>query len=235
MLSWNDVIYYVRGRLALPSSFLEDTDEEIKKWVKMTALREFSEYIPSIAWTPVHPQDPTHITEIENVYKFWDEEELPIYGVRNFYFDATGDFATGHPIIPPMSFDSIKNFALDAFKASLLKPYSLWGFTCKYIRPNKIRVLPTINYTFVVEYEREQPEDLRQLPSEHSRAFLDLALAEMMIKIGGIRTSYENISSPFGDIPLRGETLKSDGMELKREVVERLREISIPGVIVQIG
>ena len=237
MLNWADLLFYIKGRLSLPSSFIEKTDTEIQKWVTLTALKDFSDHIPDKNWSHVDPQLPMHQTTRANEYLFFDDEDLPILGTVNFYFDETGMFATGHPIFPAMSFTQVQSWALETFKSSQLRPFSLWGYTGKYIQPNTIRILNAINAPFIVEYEREQPHDLRRIPSQHSRIFMELALAETMIWIGGMRSHYGDgrLTTPFGEIPLSGETLKSEGIELKRETIERLREISLPGVVIHMG
>ena len=237
MLDWNTVIYYIKGRLALPSTFIEKSDAEMKKWILMTANKEFSNYIPDINWAVVDPMDNMFQTDQQNVYKFFDDEELAVYGARNYYFSQTGYFATGSPVFPAMSFDGVKEMALAAFRSNIMKPYSLWGYTAKYIRPNSVRILPQPTEPFIVEYEREQPHDLRKVPGEHHRSYLDLALAEMMIQIGSLRSSYGDgtIETPWGAIPLRGADLKTEGLELRDKVVETLKEASIPGVIIQFG
>jgi hypothetical protein len=239
MLNWDEVLYYVKRRIALPSSYVEATDAELKRYIITTALRTFSDYFPDIDWAVVYPTNPSHITDQKNIYKFFDSEDLSILGVRNYYFSDSSYFATGNPIWPAFSIggscaqgSEVAQMAIKSLQSNMLRPFSAWGYTGKFIRPNYVRILPTIDQMFVVEYERGQPHDLRKIPGEHERDFMDLALAEIMIWIGTIRTHYGQgqISTPFGDIPLQGDMLKNDGNELRRETIERLREASIPGV-----
>lgn len=237
MLNWSDILYYIKGQLALPSTFIEKADDEIQKWVKMTALKEFSDYIPDRDWAGVDPQDSRFRTGRPNEFFFFDDEELPILGVVNYYYNESGYFVTGHDVTAPMSFSAMKEWALNVFKSNMIRKFSWWGFTGKFIRPNIVRILPSIYEPFVIEYERLQPLDLRRIPSEHARAFMDLALAEVQIWLGNMRSHYGDgrITTPFGEIPLNGDVLKSDGKELKREVVDQLKEVSIPGILVDIG
>ncbi|MEM4260779.1 MAG: hypothetical protein QXG00_06075, partial [Candidatus Woesearchaeota archaeon] len=46
MLSWNEVLNYVKRSLGFPYHFLEYTDEEIVKDLKSSCLRKFSTYFP---------------------------------------------------------------------------------------------------------------------------------------------------------------------------------------------
>jgi hypothetical protein len=66
---------------------------------------------------------------------------------------------------------------------------------------------------------------------------MDLALAHVQIKLGSLRSHYGDgrVVSPFGEIPLNGETLKQEGRELRQEVVNRLIEGSIPPVWIDIN
>lgn len=235
MLTWNDVLLYVKGRLSLPSTFMEESDSELRQWIELTVLKEFSDYIPDCEFTAINPTLESYQEGRTNYYLFNDDEDLEILGVKNYYFSGGGSFMTGHPYIPPMSYTGMKEFALACFKSNILKPFSAWGYTGRYFQPNIVRVLPTIQDVFVIEYEREQPPDLRRIPGQYRRIFMDLALSEMQIKLGGLRTHYSQITTPFGEIPLNGEQLKSEGNELKERTIERLRGISLPGVFIDIG
>jgi hypothetical protein len=234
MLNWNKVYKYIRGSMALPSTFFEMTDDEIKDWILLTSHVEFSEYFPSIAVNGIDTNDKTYQADEDNTYLLFDPEDLPILGVRNYYWGGTELVATGHPYMPSMSFSNLPEWALSVFKSNMLRPFSYFNYTGKFFRPNKIRVLPKLNGIFAVEYEREQPHDLREIPHDHSRIYMDLALSEIKIKVGTIRSAYGDgqITTPFGDIPLRGDTIKQEGMELRRESIERMKEMSLPGVYV---
>ncbi len=250
MLNWSDLLFYIKGRLALPSSFIEKADTDLKRWIVNTALREFSDYIPDLAWTGINPRETAFQTEKGNIFKFFDAEELDILGVVNYYYSDAGYFATGHPVFPVFggqgscgsgggscaTGSELANFALQCMRSGMYRKFSYWGYTGKFITPNMVRILPEITEVFVLEYERMQPHDLRKIPSEHARSFMELALAEVMLWIGSIRTHYGGgqIATPFGEIPLQGDTIKQEGQELKRETVDRLKEVSLPGIIVDI-
>ena len=87
---------------------------------------------------------------------------------------------------------------------------------------------------FVVEYERMHPSDLRKIPNALQRKFMDLALGDIMIWIGGIRLMYQSIQTPFGEIPLNGQDLLSRGEEIKRDLVQKFEEDSMPPIVVDI-
>jgi hypothetical protein len=57
-----------------------------------------------------------------------------------------------------------------------------------------------------------------------------------MLKIGRLRSHYggDSIQTPFGTIPLNGQDLKNEGAELRREVMDRLRENSLPSIYIDV-
>jgi len=234
MLNWNKVLRYCRGRTALPSSFLEKTDEEIQDWLTLTSVAEFSQYYPDWERTGFTLTAPGHPHETNGTwFHFYDEEDLEIFGIRECYFPMTGLLAAGHPHMAPMSFGSATWFSLDTFKARTFMPYSMWSYTYKFINPNIVE-LPNYQQTsaVVVEYERMQPDDLRKIPAAMERIFMELCAADMMIWIGGMRTMYQGVNTPFGEVNINGEQLESKGQDLKREVMEKLVEDSKPPVII---
>ena len=66
--------------------------------------------------------------------------------------------------------------------------------------------------------------------------FKDLCLAYYMLKIGNMRSTYgDNIDTPFGTIPLKGEEIRSRGDELRQKVVDILKEESMPPIFIAIN
>ena len=242
MLSWNTILKYVRGRLALPSTFIEYNDEQIKEWCIITALKDYSNYIPDTEWVTVLANNSMYIVPGKHShYYFFDEEELGIYGIKQCYFSIGNDYVTGHPPFGAFSFEGMKWWSLEVFKSRFFKPFSNWAYTYIFIPPNTVRVLPELagqlggNENFVVEYEREQPHDLRKIPAATERIFMDLCFAEVSIWIGSLRAHYSNIQTPFGEIPLRGDEMIQRGEDMKREAMDKLIENQIPTVIVDVG
>jgi len=241
MLNWNTVLKYIKGRLALPSTFIEKNDTQIQDWITMTAIPEFSLYFPSNAVTGIKSdvdlyKDPT----LQHVYLFYDDEELDILGIKDIYFSQGDLFINGHPFMGPFTLQSMREWALAAFQAGLLQQYSNFNYTWKFMPPNKVRILGGQLGGFgeaVINYEREQPSDLREIPASMKMLFMDLALAHVQIQIGNMRSYYGDgrLTTPFGDLPLNGDVLKSDGETLRDKIIENLSMSSLPPCIIDIG
>lgn len=236
MLNFNQVLQYIKARLSLPNGCIEKTDTEIQDYIINVTLPDFSSYYPDVEWTSVLPSNTNYqVSGKTNHYRFFDEENLPIFGIKQCYFSDSDDYITGHPPIGAFSFDSMKWWSLSVFKSRFFKPFSNWHRTYRFIPPNTVRVLPEADANFVVEYEREQPHDLRKIPAALKRIFMDLALADVGILIASVRTLFTDVTTPFGTIPLKGEDLKSEYLDLRREVIDKLVEHSLPEITIEIG
>lgn len=235
MLNWNKVLDYVKGNLALPSGFFEKNDKELTDRIKISVIPEFSLYYPDIETTLVLIEENEYkVIGKSNHYRFYDEEDLDILDIKQCYFSMTNEIDMYHPVVGPTSFEDFKWWSLGVFKSRFFQPFSMWSKTYKFIQPNIVRVLPEADENFVVEYEREQPHDLRRIPNALKKQFMDLCLADVMIWIGRIRTGYATIQTPNGEISLNGDSLKGDGETIRDRVIEQLKESALPPFIFDI-
>lgn len=234
MLDWNRVLRYIRNRLALPSSFIEKSDQELREYLIDVTLADFSNYFPDWERCLIDTRDPKfQYPNKKNHYYIFDEEELEIFGIKECYFPMQDNMVTGHPVIPPLSYGGMRWWGLETLKSRVLHPYSMWSHVVRFIHPNIVEVPTETNISrFVVEYERMHPHDLRKIPNAVQRKFLDLAYADAAIWIGNIRTMYSGIQTPYGEIPLNGQELTSRGEDVRRELIQKFEEESFPPVVV---
>ena len=236
MLNWNKVMRYVRGRLALPSTFIEKSEAEIREWIIDNSLPLFSNYYPDWERTGIVTASDTykHPTK-QNQYLISDPEDLEVFGIRECYFPFEGQAFTGHPIMPPMSFNGMKNWSLGVFESRFFQPFSMFSYTYRFISPNYVEIFTEQKPAhFVVEYERMQPYDLRKIPASMEQVFKDLCLADIMIWIGGMRTMYSEISTPFGNINIKGDELASKGEDMRRELIDKMQDDSKPPITIEV-
>jgi hypothetical protein len=210
----------------------------------LTALKEYSKYYPDVERTSVIISSAEYQHEFRNGwYYFYDEENLDIIGIKECYFPMGDSLMTGHPAFGVFSFDQMKWWSIDVFKSRFFSSFTMFHKTYKFHPPNIVEVLGmenmvcTTGQNFVVEYERMQPIDLRRIPTAMHRTFMDLCLAETMMWLGSMRSHYGDgrLTTPYGEIPLNGEALKTEGIELKRDLLERMERDSLPAIIVDIG
>lgn len=239
MLSWDKTLKYVKANLSLPSTFIEHNEDEIKDYLKITALSEFSTYFPDWERTPVYPDTTSYkVPGKTNQYYFYDEECCGIFNVTYCYFALESELWSGHPMFGPYSMEHYKWFSLSTFRSKLFHRYSDMDRVYRYIQPNIVEILPDkiSLLPFVVEYERSQPDDLSKINQAMEMTFMDLCLAHYMLRLGNLRSHYGqgNIQTPFGDIPLQGDTLKSEGNELRQRIVDRMSEQSLPDIFIEV-
>jgi len=238
MLNWNTVLKYIKNRLSLPSSFIELNDDQIRDCIITKTIPEFSQYYPDQEYTTVLVNNQNYRHEFrKNWFYFFDEENLDIYGIKECYAGLEQEALTGHPLYEPMTFSSMPWWSLDVFKSRFLAPFTRFNYTFKFQHPNLIQVLPGIDANFAILYEREQPHDLSRIPNSLKGKFMDLCLAETKIVIGSIRNMYGQgqIITPFGEINLNGDVIKQEGEDLRRELIEKMEEDSMPSVVIDIG
>lgn len=238
MLNWNQVLTYVKGRLSLPSGFIEKSDVEIMDWIKLKSIPEYSQWYPDNEYTSVLTNNEYYQGPIRRgEYNFFDDENLPIFGIIDCFMPISDAIIAGHPITGVYNFSELKCWSLEVFKSKLFKSFTDWDYTFSFRPPNIIKVLPsdiTNIGNFVVHYERQQPSDLRKIHASMQSQFLDLCYADIAIWIGGIRRMYAGTTTPFGEIPLGGDELVSDGKETRERLIEEWRDDTIPPVTLEV-
>jgi len=235
MLTWNDVLKYIKNRLALPSSFLEKSDDEIKEYLISNALTEYSNVFPDVNRVGIKTSDVNiKHPKLKNCYLIKDEDNLDIFGIKECYFPQEDLAYLGHPIIGVSSMSQLKNWSLQVFNSRFLLPFSLVSYIYKFIPPNVIEISGelTPDY-FVVEYERMHPSDLSKISPAAQQKFKDFCLAHTMIYIGTIRSLYSGLHTPFGEIPINGSEILSKGEDMREKLLDEFREESKPQVIIE--
>lgn len=236
MLNWNIVLNYVKSRVQLPSGYLEKTDSELQSYIEMVSIPDFSTYFPDDEYAAVLVDNDYYKGVRSGDYKFYDSEDLTIIGIKNCYFPITDLAMSGHPLVGPTDLSGATCWLLDVFKSRLFAKFTDWSFSWIFTPPNNVKIMPYEQCTenFIVHYEREQPTDLRRIPGSLKRSFMDLCAADVMVWIGGLRSMYTETSTPFGNIPLRGEELMQQGNEIKDRLRDLWREETIPPVIIEV-
>jgi hypothetical protein len=237
MLNHSRVLGYIKDHLGWPHVHVELDDKQIIQRFVTYTLREFSEYVPSINKVPLCLSDCNYkVPNIQNEFYIKDPDNVEILNVIDVYFDGTDELLMGAPIYGPMSHFEIRDWALATEMAGQLKMFSSWDKTFEFRTPNIVRISPApTSGNCTIEYERMQPDDLRDIPNEHQILFCKFALADIMIQIGRIRKKYGGqIRTPFGEIPLN-EEVGDEGKELKRECIEKCERLYLPNVSIDFG
>lgn len=236
MLNWNNVLTYVKSMLSLPGGYLEKTDQELKDWIILKSIPEFSKWYPDDEYTAVVVDNEYYKGNTKSGYfNFFDSENLDIIGIKDCYLPLGNTVMTGHPVSGPLNLSSLKFWALEVFQSKLFNTFTDYSYSWEFVPPNMVKVLPSdVSDNFVVWYEREHPHDLRKIPASLKSSFLDLCFADCAMWIGSIRKRYSEITTPYGVIPLNGDDLYASGQETRDRLIDEWRDDSIPPIIMEV-
>ena len=141
----------------------------------------------------------------------------------------------GHPWMGAFNYDAVPELALNAFKANNLRGFSPWNYTFKFKSPNKVRITPLFKGQATFEYSRVHAEDLSTIPIDLVPYFKDMCTSRFKMAIGSLRRMYSTISTPFGEIPLNGSELYSEGESAYNALVEKFETASSCYILLDIG
>ncbi len=225
MLNQSRVLNFIKSELGFPFVEIELEDEKILEYIVEYTLREFSYYVPQIKKIGLNLDlEINKVPGRSNEFYINDPEGVEILNVKDIFPKQSDYLIHGMSPVGPLTYGELGEWALSNEMAMNTKMFSSFDMTYEFIHPNIVRISPVANNagTVSVEYERMQPTDFSGIPNEYQWIFQELALADIMIIIGRIRTKYQNITSPYGEIPLQGDSILSDGKDKKREVLEKL-------------
>lgn len=237
MLNASRILDYVKTNLSFPWQFIEFSDPEILSST-YNSLRTFAQYFPDTYSIGMNLSLASiKVPNKANEYYITDPDGREIINVAHVYYPQGQLILFGHPPIGPMSLGELSNWAYNVEIAGWVKSFSSWNYTHTFKHPNILVIRPTPSEDWVaVEYEREHAQDYSTIPNGLQMYFLELVLADVMIKIGRIRKKYGagGLKSPFGDINLSDEIF-DEGKEKRAEVIEKLTAGSLTNVVVSWG
>ncbi len=242
MLNQSRLLSYIKQNLGFAFMTLELTDDQILEYCTTYTLREFSSYFPYVKRVNLDIQDSScYVPNRTNEFYIDDGEGLEILNIVDIYVPSTNLLMFGHPPMGPLSLNDLKNFALNVEIAGMIKQFSNWNYTFEFSSPNVLRISPTPKDSLqdiAVEIECMQKSDLSKIPNEMQQIFMDLCLAETMVRIGRIRQRFSSggtgLTTPFGNIPI-GSEIFEEGQTMRREIIEKLQASAIPNVSICIA
>jgi len=224
--NWDNLIDYIKLNLGAPALALEFKDEDLLKILKNHSLPEFSRYIPLMKYYM--------LTEAENCIR---TEPTKIYQIKNFPFKI---IKVDEIISKPNMFDLAQTASTALYSGDVT---NLLG--SNYMLQSKTTVIADDTWTFMAPDKIEliksydslwtYDDFIAKLACIHNDPttidpdmyvyLRDLALADIMIYIGRIRTKYQSFNTPVGQIDMPAQELVQEGNQLKREIKDKLERI----------
>ncbi len=224
--NWANLLDYVKLNLGADSKSFEFDDEQMMEKIQEHTLPEFSRYVPLLRYYFMLEEvnairtEPTHIYQFKNFkYKILKVSQImtkdSITDINQFYSYARSD-------------GDITDFLMGMNMAHMGR-VAMAPNTWKFIAPDKIEfifspttTLPSRDFITEVACVHENPTTVNPDMYMYLR---DLALADMMIFIGRIRTKFRQFSTPFGQVDLNADDLLQEGKQLKAETVQALKDL----------
>jgi len=237
MLTPSQVVSYVKKKLGYPHTPIEYSDDEILDYCRTVTIPEFSKWVPDTKEYVVDLGSPEVQTEKPNEYKLIDPDGRPILNVVDVVFDQSALITSGFPVIGTLGADedTVLQYHLQTFRGGMALKTSMFNYYHEFVKPNILRITPTPPARPVlVVYERYHLEDFSTIPPEFATYFLDLCFADVALWLCRTRSIFRTFNTPFGDIELNVEDLRSEAQELRSRLLEELKAAN-PSIIVDSG
>jgi len=224
-MTFMELYNIIKRRLGIPYNFFELSYEDFVDIVKNKTFRFISQYIPARKYIPFNADD-ARLDGVQGVYKIpYDGEIISVIEI----YTSNLDLAVGYPMaIMNTDMNSTIQTAADVMQAipnilSSAAVYKTWEF----IPPNQLKIFPaTFGFSICVVYAEVKHEDLSTIPATFGHDFIELVLSDVYDTLADVRSKYQQISSPFGDIQLNPDSLRTQAENLRAKVYERL--VSLP-------
>jgi len=229
--SWQNyanLIDYIKLNLGADSNAFEFTDEEMTDIICEHTLPLFSKYNPLIRYY--------RMTFEENLIT---ENPSFIYQFKNFNYKIMKI----NNIIPTSSVEDLNMLYSQAMRTNMqdvtemlmnmnylhMSNIAIAPHVWRFFSPDKIEIIKTtdsitFSEDFIVDVACIHSDPTTVNPDMY--AYLrDLALADIMIFIGRIRTKFENFTTPYGEVQVASRSWVEEGNQLRRDTIEALKNL----------
>lgn len=232
MIDQGILLKYIKTKLGFPYVAIEMTDDEILDFIVENTLPEYSRYFPfekKMGFDFTSNQ--LLVPGSQNEFYVIDDEGLEIIDIKEILWTSSNYMMHGHPVFGSFGAGGPAEFALNVANAMMSQVFSPYNKSFHFTRPNIVRISPRPDDCATIIYETEQPVDLRGIKYETQTLFKDLCLADIKIALGVIRKKYTDLNTPFGTITL-DTSIKDEGEQLRTDILQQLKEGSLPSITV---
>jgi len=206
----------------------------VLNYINSYVLTRFSTYLPDKKRIGMDLSDEKYKTDIENEFYIFDPDNRQIIGIVEAIPDMSSNIITGHPILGVMSFNELPEFMLNVEKSRNASKWGMIDPLFEFIPPNILRTNPIYRGKLTLIYERVHSDKYTTIPIWAESLFLDYCLGHIQVLLGNKRKKFQTIQTPYGEVPLNADEVKSDGKELIDKIEEKLQTYN-PSIIIDIG
>jgi len=231
---WNDVLSYIKINLGVPINLLEISDEDLITNLRQHVMGLFSQYAPHKRWAYISGADIVHETTL-GYPRYMAKIPVPpgtyIIDVLEAYPTkeiSIVDMYGGALINAQAAMDlTISNAYIDAVRS--LQTRNTWEF----LAPD-IMIFDKETLACVVVYNTPHVTLDTVRPDLYHKAFKPLCLGYTKLWIASMRSKFEGLATPFGQLNLNFQELKSEGQTLIDNAISVLETIP-PDILIEVS
>jgi len=226
--SYSNLIDYIKLNLGASTNAFEFTDEEMVDIICEHTLPLFSKYVPLIRYY--------RMTYAENLLT---ENPTYVYQFKNFKYKIMKI----NMIAPTSSLEDLNMLYSQALRTNMqdvtdflmnmnylhMSNIAVAPHTWRFFAPDKIEIVRTTDaLTFSEDFITEVAcvhNDPTTINPDMYLFMRDLALADIMIYIGRIRSKFEDFTTPFGQVQVASRSWIDEGNQLRRDTIEAMTSL----------
>ncbi len=232
--NWNNVLEYIKLFLGVPVNLLEISDDDLIGYLKRQVLPYFSQYAPAKKYTfitdanritPTTAGAPTYMYKIPVPPGEYIVDILEALPLRD---TTVLDAYTRSLINANSAMDLVMlNTFVDAIKSVQVR--NTWEFI-----PPDIIVFDQEIKACVITYNTPHATLDTIRPDLYHKAFKPLCLGYTKLWIASMRSKFESLATPFGQINLNYDRLLSEGQQ-HVEAATNILETIPPDILIEIS
>jgi len=232
MQNWNNVLSYIKSHLGAPVNELELTDEQIIRYIQEHTLVEFSNYVPHKKYEVITS---SNLVQDYPVPKYEIPTDDPILDVMEVYYN--NDYSTGLESLAAAlgtrtTLPAVR-LALEAQVRLDIAKYFAPAITFEFESPKYLYITPKVDIA-LVRYGTVH-KNLNTIPADMYQLFKRLALADIMIWLGSIRSKFESLATPVAQVQLNWQQLYQEGQQIRAEVTQMLNSLPPDRFVIWVG
>lgn len=216
MLTATRIIQRLEKKLGYKFMDLEISHEEIIENIKDETLRTFSKYFPYQETCVIDPEN--RVEPYDN--RFYIKTQNECVGINRLIGGSLlgANYVTG--LLHPVAADMLLGDPISRQLNIDLMSFTSNPITFKYVEPGMIEIYPVYNNvrSYLIIANTVHPDHFGTIPVNLEDEFMKYALADTQSTLYMMRSRFQNIQTPYGNIEMFIDQLQ--GAEDRKEQIE---------------
>jgi len=221
MLNATRIIRRIEKALGFKLMDVELSHEEVLDNIKDETLREFSKFFPYQEVCVVDPEN--KVPPYEN--RFWIHTQNECLGINRLIGSSLlgANYITN--MLHPVAMDMLLGDPISRQLNIDLLSFTSNPITFRYHEPGQIEILPIYNNvrSYIIVANTVHPETFNTIPVGLEDEFMSYAIADTKAAIYPLRSRFQSISTPYGQMELNLDQFQN-AEEEKNQIKEKWRQ-----------